>query len=47
VLEAHGDTARKTPDAVEAVEKKWARAGTKFPSPAAHERSTKSMRRRC
>ena len=30
-----------------AVEKAWARAGTKFPSPAAHERSMGSMRRRC
>jgi hypothetical protein len=43
----HGDTACKTPDAIEAVEKKWARSGAKFPSPAAHERSMKSMRRRC
>ena len=43
----HGDTACKTPDAIETVEKKWARSGTKFPSPAAHERSMKSMRRRC
>ena len=43
----HGDTACKTPDAVETVEKMWARSGTKFPSPAAHERSMKSMRRRC
>jgi 3-methyladenine DNA glycosylase AlkD len=42
-----GDTACKTPDAAETVEKAWARAGTKFPSPAAHERSMKSMRRRC
>jgi 3-methyladenine DNA glycosylase AlkD len=43
----HGDTACKTPSAAEAVEKMWARSGTKFPSPAAHERSMKSMRRRC
>ncbi len=43
----HGDTACKTPEAVEAVEKAWARAGTKYPSPAAHERSMGSMRRRC
>jgi len=43
----HGDTARKTADAVEAVEKMWARSGTRFPSPAAHERSMGSMRRRC
>jgi 3-methyladenine DNA glycosylase AlkD len=42
-----GDTACKTADAVEAVEKAWARSGTKFPSPAAHERSMRSMRRRC
>ena len=42
-----GDTACKTADAIEAVEKMWARAGTRFPSPAAHERSMKSMRRRC
>lgn len=43
----HGDTACKTPDAMETVEKMWARSGKKFPSPAAHERSMKSMRRRC
>jgi 3-methyladenine DNA glycosylase AlkD len=43
----HGDTACKTPDAVEALEKAWARSGTRFPSPAAHERSMGSMRRRC
>jgi 3-methyladenine DNA glycosylase AlkD len=43
----HGGTACKTPDAVEAVEKMWARSGTRFPSPAAHERSMRSMRRRC
>ena len=43
----HGDTACKTPEAVEAVEKAWARSGTKFPSPAAHERSMGSMRLRC
>ncbi len=43
----HGDTACKTPDAAEAVEKAWARAGTRFASPAAHERSMGSMRRRC
>lgn len=43
----YGDTACKTPAAVEYVEKAWARAGTKFPSPAAHERSMGSMRRRC
>jgi 3-methyladenine DNA glycosylase AlkD len=43
----HGGTACKTADAVEAVEKMWARSGTRFPSPAAHERSMGSMRRRC
>ena len=43
----HGDTACKTPDAVETVEKMWTRSGKKFASPAAHERSMKSMRRRC
>lgn len=43
----HGDTACKTADAAETVEKMWARSGTRFPSPAAHERSMKSMRRRC
>jgi 3-methyladenine DNA glycosylase AlkD len=43
----HGDTACKTPDVAEYVEKMWARSGAKFGSPAAHERSMKSMRRRC
>ena len=43
----HGDTACKTPDVAETVEKMWARSGKKFGSPAAHERSMKSMRRRC
>jgi 3-methyladenine DNA glycosylase AlkD len=43
----HGDTACKTPDAAESVEKMWARSEAKFGSPAAHERSMKSMRRRC
>lgn len=43
----HGDTACKTPDVAETVEKMWARSGSKFGSPAAHERSMKSMRRRC
>jgi len=42
-----GDTACKTADAVATIEKMWARSGTRFPSPAAHERSMKSMRRRC
>jgi 3-methyladenine DNA glycosylase AlkD len=43
----NGDTSCKTPDVVATVEKMWARSGTRFPSPAAHERSMKSMRRRC
>lgn len=43
----HGDTACTTPDVAETVEKMWARSGAKFGSPAAHERSMKSMRRRC
>lgn len=43
----HGDTACKTPDVAQTVEKMWARSGPKFGSPAAHERSMKSMRRRC
>jgi 3-methyladenine DNA glycosylase AlkD len=43
----HGDTACKTPDVAESVEKMWARSEAKFESPAAHERSMKSMRRRC
>lgn len=43
----HGDTACKTADVAETVEKMWARSGAKFASPAAHERSMKSMRRRC
>ena len=43
----HGQTACKTPDVTQAVEKSWARSEAKFGSPAAHERSMKSMRRRC
>jgi 3-methyladenine DNA glycosylase AlkD len=43
----HGDTACKTPDVAQTVEKMWARSGAKFESPSAHERSMKSMRRRC
>jgi 3-methyladenine DNA glycosylase AlkD len=42
-----GDTACKTPDIAATIEKMWARYGAKFGSPAAHERSMKSMRRRC
>ena len=43
----NGDTACKTPDIAQTVEKMWARSETKFGSPSAHERSMKSMRRRC
>lgn len=43
----HGDTACKTPEISAAVEKAWGRSEAKFGSPAAHERSMKSMRRRC
>ncbi|MBM3855154.1 MAG: DNA alkylation repair protein [Verrucomicrobia bacterium] len=43
----HGDTSCKTPNAVEYVAKMWERAGKKYPSPAAHQRSLGSMRRRC
>jgi hypothetical protein len=42
-----GDTACRTPLIAVAVEKMWARYAAKFESPAAHERSMKSMRRRC
>lgn len=44
----HGDTACKTPGALEYIEKSWARAKAGgFASPAAHERSRESMRTRC
>jgi 3-methyladenine DNA glycosylase AlkD len=43
----NGDTACKTPDVAQTVEKMWARSEAKFGSPSAHERSMKSMRRRC
>lgn len=43
----HGDTACKTPDVAETLAKMWARSAAKFGTPAAHERSMKSMRRRC
>lgn len=44
----HGDTACKTPDAVEYIEKCWAHAKSKgFESPAAQERSRETPRRRC
>jgi 3-methyladenine DNA glycosylase AlkD len=44
----HGDTACKTPDAAEYIEKCWAHSTSKgFESPAAHERSRETPRRRC
>lgn len=43
----HGDTACKTPQIEESLQKAWARYEAKYGSPAAHERSMKSMRRRC
>jgi 3-methyladenine DNA glycosylase AlkD len=44
----HGDTACKTPDAAEYIDKAWAHAKAKgFESPAAQERSRESMRTRC
>jgi len=44
----HGDTACKTPDAVEYIEKTWAHAKAKgFESPAAQERTREVPRRRC
>ncbi|MFM8470938.1 MAG: hypothetical protein ACKODH_13410 [Limisphaerales bacterium] len=44
----HGDTACKTPDAVEYIEKTWAHAKAKgFESPAAQERTRDVPRRRC
>jgi hypothetical protein len=43
----HGQTPCKTPDVAQAVEKSWAHSEAKFGSPAAHERSMKSMRCRC
>ena len=44
----HGDTACKTPDAAEYIEKSWAHSTSKgFPSPAAHERSREPVRTRC
>lgn len=42
-----GGTASEAADVGAAVEKAWARSQARFPSPAAHERSMKSMRRRC
>ena len=44
----HGDTACKTPDAVEYIDKAWSRSAQKeFASPAAQERKRESMRTRC
>jgi len=44
----HGDTACKTPDAAEYIQKTWAHSTAKgFDSPAAHERSRDWPRRRC
>lgn len=44
----HGDTDCQTPDAVEYIEKCWARAKAGgFESPAAQERARESMRTRC
>lgn len=44
----HGDTACKTPDATEYIEKAWAHAKAKgFESPAAQERTRDVPRRRC
>jgi 3-methyladenine DNA glycosylase AlkD len=44
----HGDTACKTPDAAEYIEKSWAYATSKnFESPAAQERTRETPRRRC
>jgi len=44
----HGDTACKTPDAAESIEKAWSHSAAKgFASPAAQERTRESMRTRC
>jgi 3-methyladenine DNA glycosylase AlkD len=44
----HGDTSCKTPDAVATLEKAWAHSTSKgHPSPAAHERTRETVRRRC
>lgn len=44
----HGDTACKTPDAIERLEKTWDRAKSSgYESPAAQERARESMRTRC
>lgn len=44
----YGDTACKTPDAAAYIEKTWAHSTSKgFESPAAHERTRETPRRRC
>ena len=44
----HGDTACKTPDAAEYIQRSWAHATSKrFESPSAQERSRETPRRRC
>jgi 3-methyladenine DNA glycosylase AlkD len=44
----HGDTACRTPNAADYIEKAWAHASARgFESPAAQERSRESMRTRC
>jgi 3-methyladenine DNA glycosylase AlkD len=44
----HGDTACKTPDAAQYIDKCWAHSTSKgFESPAAQERSREPMRTRC
>ncbi len=44
----HGDTSCETPDAATYIEKAWTHSTAKgFPSPAAHERTRKSLRLRC
>lgn len=44
----HGDTACKTADAAQSIDKAWTHSTSKgFASPAAHERTRESMRTRC
>jgi len=44
----HGDTACKTPDAAQYIDKTWAHSISKgFESPAVHERSREPLRLRC
>jgi len=44
----YGDTACKTPDAAQYIEKTWAHSTSKgFETPAAHERTRETPRRRC